>query len=178
MPGTRTGNTSLDSTPPASATTPAVPTTITVEPVADAYVQDLVTTNNGTSTQLRLDASPMTRAYLKFSVAGLNAPPSKVELRVYANNTSAYSAGFSAWGVANTTWTETGITFANAPPLNAVAVGSTGALPAAPGYRTIVVTPLITGNGTYSIALTTTSSTALSLASRQATNRPQLVITT
>ncbi len=137
-----------------------------------------MTTNNGTSTQLRLDASPITRAYLKFTLAGLNAAPSKVELRVYANNTTSYSAGFSASGVANTSWTETAITFANAPPLNAVTVGSTGPLPAAAGYRTIIVTPLITGNGTYSIALTTTSSTALSLASRQSTNRPQLVITT
>ena len=91
------GNTSLDSTPPASATTPAATTTtITLEPVADAYVQDLVTTNNGTSTQLRLDAAPITRAYLKFTLTGLNAAPSKVELRVYANNTTLYAAGFSA----------------------------------------------------------------------------------
>ncbi len=173
------GNVSGDSTPPASATTPASgPATMTLEPVADAYVQDRLTTNTGISTQLRVDASPTTRAYLKFTVSGLSAPPAKVELRVYATNTSAYAAGYRAFGVAISTWTETGITYANAPALDAVAVGSTGALPAAVGYRTIVVTPLITGNGTYSIALTTTSTTALALASRQSTNRPQLVITT
>ncbi len=173
------GNVSGDSTPPASATTPASgPATMTLEPVADAYVQDRLTTNTGISTQLRVDASPTTRAYLKFTVSGLSAPPAKVELRVYATNTSAYAAGYRAFGVAISTWTETGITYANAPALDAVAVGSTGALPAAAGYRTIVVTPLITGNGTYSIALTTTSTTALALASRQSTNRPQIVITT
>ena len=174
------GNTSLDSAPPASATTPAAtPTTITLEPDADSYVDSsLPTTNFGTAAQMRLDASPIVLAYLRFTVAGLNAPPSKVELRVYANNTTSYAAGFSVFGVANTSWTETGITYATAPAPGTVPLGQTGALPAAVGYRTIVVTPLITGNGTYSIALTTASSTALSLASRQSTNRPQLVITT
>ncbi len=173
------GNISLDSTPPASTTTPAAtPTTITLEPDADSYVDSsLPTTNYGTSTQMRLDASPIVRAYLMFTVAGLNAPPSKVELRVYANNTTSYAAGFSAFGVANTSWTETGITYQ--PPLRRC--GSVGINRRTAGGGRLSHhrrNTLITGNGTYSIALTTTSSTALSLASRQSTNRPQLVITT
>ncbi|MDX6646216.1 MAG: hypothetical protein QOK40_1943, partial [Miltoncostaeaceae bacterium] len=40
------------------------------------------------------------------------------------------------------------------------------------------VTSLVTGNGTYSLGLSTTSGTALSLASRESgANSPQLVIT-
>jgi hypothetical protein len=41
------------------------------------------------------------------------------------------------------------------------------------------VTPLLTGNGTYNIALTTTNATAFSLASRESgANAPQLIIET
>jgi hypothetical protein len=44
-------------------------------------------------------------------------------------------------------------------------------------WTTVDITPLITGNGTYNIALTTTSATAFSLASRESgANAPQLIV--
>jgi hypothetical protein len=46
-------------------------------------------------------------------------------------------------------------------------------------WTTVDITSLVTGNGTYNFALTTTSGTAFSLASRDAgANAPQLVIET
>jgi len=46
-------------------------------------------------------------------------------------------------------------------------------------WTTVDITPLITGNGTFNIALTTTSLTAFSLASRESgVNAPQLIIET
>ena len=40
------------------------------------------------------------------------------------------------------------------------------------------MTSHVTGNGTYNLALTTTSGTAISLGSREGANPPQLVVTT
>ncbi len=144
------GNVSGDSSPSASATTHASgPATMTVEPVADAYVQsDRSTRNYGTTTQLRVDAAPTTRSYLKFSVTGLPGPPSKVELRVYATNTSAYAAGVRAYGVANSAWTESGITYTNAPALIAALLERRVPCLQRPAHPTIVVTPSVTGTGT------------------------------
>ncbi len=46
-------------------------------------------------------------------------------------------------------------------------------------WTTVDITPLVTGNGFYNFALTTTSGTAFSLASREAGgNAPQLIIET
>jgi hypothetical protein len=55
------------------------------------------------------------------------------------------------------------------------ALGSSG-LFGASTWVDIDVTGYITGNGTYSLALTTASSTALSLGSRESANAPQLIV--
>jgi len=76
--------------------------------------------------------------------------------------------------VADSTWGETAITDANAPPFGAK-LGSSGA--AVTGtWTTINVTSAITGNGTFSFGLSTTNSTALSLSAREGVNSPQLVV--
>jgi predicted metal-dependent phosphoesterase TrpH len=164
-----------------SATTQAPPTTTTLGPVADAYVSDSApTTNFGTATTLRTDASaPVQVGYLRFDVSGLGRAPQKAILRVYANTTHA--VGYDVFGVANTTWGESGsgsITFSNAPPLAVAATGSSKATTAG-GYTSVDVTPLIAGDGLVSLALRTTSATGLALGSREATpaQRPQLVVT-
>jgi hypothetical protein len=45
-------------------------------------------------------------------------------------------------------------------------------------WTTVNVTALVSGNGTISIALATTSSTNLSMSSKEGANAPQLVVTT
>jgi hypothetical protein len=77
--------------------------------------------------------------------------------------------------VADNTWSEMTINYTNAPALDGVTATSgafgTGA------WTTVEITPLVTGNGSYNFALTTTSGTAFSLCSREASvNAPQLVI--
>jgi hypothetical protein len=138
---------------------------------------DTPTTNFGTATTLRVDGSPIVRSYLRFTVQGLNGTITRATLRIFAN--SASSAVVTANSVSNNTWTETSITYNNAPPLGS-SLGSSGAVSAG-AWITIDITPYITGNGTYNLALTTPGSTAISLASRQAqpgTNAPQLIIET
>jgi hypothetical protein len=120
-----------------------------------------------------VDASPDVRSYLRFNVQGLNGTITRVTLRVYAN--SASSQGFQARALSDNLWTETGINYTNAPAVGSV-LGSTGPV-SSNTWKTIDVTAYITGNGVFSLALTTPGSTALSLASRQSgANAPQLII--
>ena len=172
------GNESAKSSP-ASATTSSgssTSTTATFTPGADAYVgSDSATTNRGTSTSIRVDGSPTVRSYLKFSLNGLSGAVTRATLRVYAN--SRQSTGYDVFSVPDTSWTELGITFNNAPALAGTKTGSSGRITAGT-WTTVDVTPLVTGNGTFSIALTTTSSTAVNLSSREGANPPQLVVTT
>jgi len=161
-------------TQPATAT-PGIQM-LTFTPALDAYVNSgSPTANTGTSTQLRVDGSPLVRSYLRFTVQGLNGRVTRATLRVFAN--SGANSGCVANIVANNTWTETGINYNNAPPLGS-ALGSSGSIGAGV-WISMDVTAYITGNGTYSLAVTTPGSTAVSLASREAgTNAPQLIIET
>jgi hypothetical protein len=133
------------------------------------------TTNYGSSSSLRADASPDVRSYLRFNVQGLNGPVTRVTLRVFANSGS--SVGYEARGQSDNTWLESTITYNTAPPVGSV-LGSTG--PFGAGVWTSVdVTAYITGNGTYNLALTTPHTTAISFASRESgANAPQLVVET
>jgi hypothetical protein len=94
-------------------------------------------------------------------------------MRVYAN--TAQSTGYDVYSIANNTWGETTITDANAPPFGAAKLGSSGKI-AAGSWTSVNVTSAITGNGTYSFGLLTTSTTAVSLSSREGANPPQLTI--
>jgi parallel beta-helix repeat protein len=144
-------------------------------PSSDAYVSETEpTTNNGARPTLRLDGTPLVRSYLRFSVSGLSGTISRATLRLYANTSSV--TGYEARGASDTTWGELMITYANAPSFGP-AVSSSGAI-ASGAYAQADVTPLITGNGVYTIVLTATGPTAFSLGSRESPNAPQLVIET
>jgi predicted outer membrane repeat protein len=158
--------------PPVTAT----PSTSTFTAISDGYVNaGNPTTNYGSSTTLRADADPDVRSYLRFNVQGLNGTVTKATLRVFANSSS--SQGCSAHSVSDNTWTESTLSYNNAPPLGGT-LGSSG-LFGANAWISIDVTSYITGNGTYNLALTTPGSTAVSLASRESgANAPQLIIET
>jgi acid phosphatase type 7 len=150
-------------------------------PVADSYVEETApTTNRGTATTLRIDGSPLVRAYLKFDVQGLptGTAPTRAVLRVFANSSS--TTGHEVRGLTDppdNSWTETGITFANAPALGG-AVGSSGAFTSL-RYIDVEVTPLVAGNGLLTLVMTGPGATAVSYASRETTaNPPQLVVDT
>jgi calcineurin-like phosphoesterase family protein len=162
----------------ASSATPAAPATITRTPVADAYVRaDQPDAKLGTATTLRADASPQLRSYLRFSVPALPGPVTRALLRLRSSST--HTAGYRVFGVADNGWSETAVTFATAPPPAPAPVGSSGPLTAG-AWSEVDVTPLVAGDGLVSMALGTTSSTAMTLSSREAAaaSRPQLVIST
>lgn len=107
-------------------------TSITLMPVADAYVRNgsYATINYGSDTALTVKSSPsagFTRySYLKFSLNNVSSVSSAV-LRLYGHNTSNNAIiNLSAYGVANDTWKEDTINFNNAPPASAPALSIVG----------------------------------------------------
>jgi hypothetical protein len=63
-----------------------------------------VSTNYGTSTTLRADASQLVRSYLRFNVQGLSGSITRVTPRIFTNSGS--SAGYEVRNVADNTWTD------------------------------------------------------------------------
>jgi acid phosphatase type 7 len=174
------GNTPTSTNTPSVTFTPTATqsgSSVTFVPMADAYVYSVnPDTKFGTVSTLRADASPSMLSFLKFSVSGLSGAPSQATLRLFAN--SIQSTGVDVHHVADTTWGETTITYNNMPAYDAAIAGSSGPIKTSGTFYSINVTSLITGNGTFNMAFTTTNSTTISFASRESgANAPQLVIT-
>ena len=146
-------------------------------PSADAYVSQAKPTSNfGTATTLRTDASPkLERSYLRFDVTQLPGSVTKATLRVYANNRDR--SGYTVRSVASTDWSEDGITYANAPQPGAVVASS--AAVARGSWTSVDVTGFVHGDGVLSLALIASGSSAGVYASRETgTTSPQLIVET
>jgi chitodextrinase len=168
------GNHSLPSSP-VSVTTPAMPSSLTFTVEADTYVNSgSPTSNYGSVNVWRVDGSPDVHAYLRFTVQGLEGYPIlHAYLQVYAGTKS--NIGINAMSVANNNWVENTVTYNNAPTLGAL-LGSSGSFTAG-SWITFDVTPYITGEGTYSIGITTPGSSTLKFASKESgKNEAQLII--
>ncbi|HEX2103606.1 MAG TPA: fibronectin type III domain-containing protein [Solirubrobacteraceae bacterium] len=157
-------------------TTAACPsTTTTLTPAHDAYVDGGSTSANfGTATLLSLDGSPVRRVYLRFvQPAGT---PKSAKLRFYA--TSASSSGVSvskATGTTASTWVESTLTFRNAPPFGTAFV-TKPSITLGWNEVDIPVAQLSPGSSP-TFVITRSSSTLVSVQSKENTNKPQLVIT-
>ena len=158
-----------------SATTQSA-ATYTFNPVADAYVAgDFATTNYGTSAVLKADTTPIFQSYLRFNVGDISGTVTKATLRLYTTSSSA--TGYQIRGVNDQSWEEGSVIYNNAPAGGSV-IGSSGNF-AMGNWTSVDVTSLVTGNGVYDLALTTTSTATLNFNSREASsNQPQLVIQT
>src|SRR5215207_654032 len=169
-----TGNHSAQSVSK-SATTQAL-ATYTFPAIADSYVgADFATTNYGLSGTLKADASPDYRSYLRFNVNDISGTVTNATLRLYT--TSSSSTGYQVHRVTSQGWEESSITYSNAPAVGSV-VGSSGNF-ASGNWVSVDVTSLITGNGVYDLALTTTNANVMNFNSRDASsNWPELVIQT
>jgi hypothetical protein len=150
--------------------------TLTFTPVADAYViQSTPGTNFGTATNLRVDSSPITRSYLRFVVSGLNgAAVQSAKIRIFAN--SSNTTGYLVKSLSNNTWTETGITYTNAPAPGS-SLGTSPAIVSGQWVQ-VDISSYIKAEGTYNLVLDTTSTTNTSFGARESgANAPQLLVT-
>lgn len=139
--------------------------------VADSYTDTSHPgTNFGSKAYFKVDNSPVLTAYLKFVVSGY-VPGKRALLQLHAD--SATSRGVVVSAVADTSWAEKGITANNAPALGSV-IASTGPFKAGT-WVTLDVSSAITGDGYVTLAVTTSSSTAIKLTSREGADPPRLL---
>lgn len=166
--------TPTDTPVPTHTPTPGVGGTFTFNPVADAVVlSNRATINYGLLTTLGTDDLPVMVSYLRFEPQGMSGSVSSATLRVYLNNGGFV---FDVAAVASSSWSETGITYNNAPAVGSIINGSG---PVSVGsYVEIDVTAYITGNGTFTLALIEDANGRNTFSSREGANPPELVIVT
>ena len=153
-------------------------------PIADSYVSSSnLTGNYGTLTTMKVregdgsSTNPNYRTYLKFDVSGVTGTVSAVTLRIYVTDASANLE--SVYVVGDSSWTETAITYTNAPPISGNAVGTTQAAPVG-AYVTITLAPttVSSSTATLTLALKSSATDSLIVSSREdPTNKPQLIVT-
>jgi subtilisin family serine protease len=166
-------------------------TTLAVLPSADAYVRDggSANANFGTATSLIVKSSSATGnnriAYLRFPLTGVNGEIVSAILRLYGSRPTEHLAKDRVYGVASTSWSETGLTWNNRPALGeaqgkGLVIGSTG-----DGYWTFDVASWVrarkaAGATSVTLAFKMDDLTDLSpdtFHSREAAaNRPELVV--
>jgi uncharacterized repeat protein (TIGR02543 family) len=144
-------------------------------PVADARISAVSPTSNY-PTEITLRAKlDSYESYLRFDVsalAGLGVVSAKLRLFV----TDASDDGGSAYAVANS-WTETGITWSNAPALPGTPLASVGAVVANQSVE-FDVTNAVPSGGSVSFAIASGSTNSVYFSSREGTAPPQLVVQT
>jgi tartrate-resistant acid phosphatase type 5 len=169
---TRTANpTTVATTAPTAAPTNSA-NQLTVIASADAYVDSVNSQSNaGNSTSIRVDASPILRSYLRFTVPAVSGTITRAVLRVYARSTLG-----SSFSLASTTgsWSESTITYANAPSLGTTIGRSPTAN--AESWVDIDVSSLVKSAGQYNLVMFTSSTTAASFHSRENINAPRLIL--
>lgn len=153
--------------------------TRTVPVTADAYVSaGSPGTNYGSARRLRLDRSPAERAYLRFDLPTAG-PLLRGRLQVYVTGSAP---AFEVRRVQDTRWSESAITSATAPAVDRDAAVFRGVslrsrLPRG-RWVTVDVTRLLPSVGPVTLALTSLSRTAQTVASREAgsTRAPRLLL--
>jgi hypothetical protein len=156
--------------------------TVTFTPNADAWVSDASPNrNNGSDSTLQVGGAPSTSptrfAYLRFPAVSfpLGTVVTRTTLRLYFE--SASSRGYDvrlATGPDANNWSEAGITFNNRLPFGgAVARPSPATIVA--GWNSISV-PLLAPRTGVTYVITRGSSEIVSARSREAANKPQLVV--
>lgn len=150
-------------------------TSFTLNPEADSYVHaNNATSNYGSSSVLRTDASPDIRSYLRFDVTGLTGPVTSATLRIAGD--SSLTAGYDLHQVDDNTWDESTVNYVNAPTVGGF-IGTSGPVTAG-SYHEFDVSSYISGDGSYSFGLMPLSNTNLKLGSREGSSPPELVLTT
>ncbi|MFQ5639772.1 MAG: DNRLRE domain-containing protein, partial [bacterium] len=151
-------------------------------PSDDAFVWEKRPSNNyATSPELRLRRTRSAKqiTYLKFNVTGIAGAVTSAQLRVTVldgsdDGGSIYSASNTFFG-GNTPWNEEGLTWPNAPEMTSPALSSLGAVTAGTIHE-YDVTSAITGDKSYSFAITSRSSDVCKISSKEGATAPELII--
>jgi hypothetical protein len=153
--------------------------TLTFGPTVDTTIRaDHPNKGYGSLTTLTADNSPVQNGLLRFTVSGVGTDVVVgATLRLFVTNPSP--VGGSVARVASQTWGEN-VTWNAAPVADPLPVATIGKA-ALNTWAQFNVLPIITGDGTYSVRLSSTSADGVAYVSREGTTptqRPQLVVTT
>ena len=149
------------------------PTTVTISPSADSYVEsDLPSTNFGSSAVLKNNTTPDTRAYLKFNLAGISGTVTKATFRAYTQTSSG--SGYELHGVADNSWVEPGLTYSNRPAVGGT-IGSAVNF-TANTWTSVDASAYVKAAGVYSFEMNGTSTNLKQYSSKEGANPAQLVI--
>jgi hypothetical protein len=174
--GGSTGDATTGAT--AGATTGGTTGELVLTPVADSYVRSGsdAARNFGTSTSLRVRGdSTVIRSYLRFVVSGLaGRTVSGARLRVTVTDPSV--AGVAVARTDGTAWTESGITFSNAPAVGASAGGPVDATTTG-AHDVVLSLGALTDGQVVDLVLSSTSGDVTYVASREKATPPNLVLT-
>ena len=131
--------------------------------------------NYGSETTLRIKGSNGTFIrddYLKFTVTGVSGGVNSATLKVYSNDVVG---AVMAKTVADTSWTEGTVTWTNRPAMGTTLDTQTCS---SSSWIEFDVTSHITGNGTFSLGLTSTEVGNTTFSSKEGANSPELVVET
>ena len=153
--------------------------TLTFGPTVDTTIRaDRPTKGYGALTTLTADNSPVQNGLLRFTVSGVGSDVViGATLRLFVTNPSP--VGGSVARVASQTWGEN-VTWNAAPVADPLPVATIGKA-ALNTWAQFNVLPIVTGDGTFSMRISSTSADGVAYVSREgttATQRPQLVVTT
>jgi len=166
--------------------------TVRFSPIADAYtvqqnfsidgVSYSRNANYGLQTELWEDVldetgtTELIRTYLKFDLQNISSNISQARLYLYCEN---HGEGSNLYSITNTSWSETGITGSNQPPIDGQFLGSIREASIGQWYS-YDVTSSIKGNGLQSYALKHTIYDGIHWTSKDssdASHRPYLEVT-
>ncbi len=139
---------------------------LNLSPTADAYVREAYPDKNyGARKTLYVDNLSLTRSFLRFDVIGLVSNVGQsVTLRVYTN--SPNKTGVTVSLVPDNNWEEDAITFNNAPAIGPEIISVDKVNKGQ--WVELDVSSIITSDGTYTLAITTTSNRNTNFSSREA----------
>jgi len=133
--------------------------------------------NFGTASKLEVDGSPLKHTLLRFTVSGVgSAQVLSAKLRLYDVDSS--NAGGTFYPVADDAWLESSVTWNNAPAAGPGPLASLGSVSSGTWYE-VDLSTYVTGDGTYSLRMQSTSSNGADYTSAEGTaaNRPTVVVT-
>lgn len=188
------GRDALNNWGPVTAVFLNVSTTVNSQslvPTADAQVRagSSANTNYGTlTTMLVRNASSANNtrwSYVKFDTSSVSGSIASAKVRLFAVNSSSASITVQCFGVANTTWSETGLTWNNKPASGSTALASLNAASTTAAFYEFDVTAYVNaeraaGRNVISLAFkggNITSNTFNINTKENATNPIRLVVT-
>jgi hypothetical protein len=161
---------------------PANAGTATVTPSDDTYsYASNKSSTHGTETTVQAEAGNNNerRGHLKFTVAGIPTGATNITatLRLYSQTSATTKVTFTAYQE-STSWSQSTLAWSNQPALGAVVATKTGMTSGA--YNTFNLSSLVTGNGTFAMALRSSdTSKVTSVTSKEGNSAqwPQLQVT-